>query len=58
MLIRVDDEGVVSAEDIGSTNGTYLNGERLARRAKIRSDDVIYVGDFKIRVLSVRRADD
>jgi len=37
-------QGVVSVEDLGSTNGTLLNGERLTEPAKLSEDDLIQVG--------------
>jgi pSer/pThr/pTyr-binding forkhead associated (FHA) protein len=33
------------AEDLGSTNGTYLNGERIITPMKLRDGDSIKVGD-------------
>ena len=39
----------VWVEDIGSTNGTYLNGTRLSRAQKLTSGDVIRVGETDLR---------
>lgn len=39
-----------SVEDLGSHNGTYLNGERLARPARLRSGDVLSLGGSRIVV--------
>ncbi|MBU6422786.1 MAG: FHA domain-containing protein [Chloroflexota bacterium] len=36
-------------EDQGSTNGTLLNGSRLARRERIRDGDVLDVGRVALR---------
>ena len=36
-------------EDIGSTNGTYVNGTRLARAHRLVSGDVIRVGETDLR---------
>jgi len=33
-------------EDLGSTNGTYVNGHRIASPVEITSDDKVYLGDF------------
>ena len=37
------------AVDLGSTNGTYLNGERLEGRRKLREGDLLQVGDTELR---------
>jgi len=37
--------GVVVLEDLGSTNGTYLNEERLAGPAPLHSGDRVRIGD-------------
>ncbi len=46
-LIGVDDDGVVSVTDLGSDNGTAINGMALAVRApqELRSGDVLELGD-------------
>ena len=36
-------------EDIGSTNGTYLNGIRLARPKRLTSGDVVRIGETELR---------
>ncbi|MGH2920868.1 MAG: FHA domain-containing protein [Gaiellaceae bacterium] len=35
--------------DLGSTNGTYLNVERVEGRRKLRSGDLVQVGDTELR---------
>lgn len=37
-------------EDLGSTNGTTVNGKRISEPAALRSGDVVSVGDVAIRV--------
>ncbi len=39
-------EGQVEVLDLESTNGTYLNGRRVADPRTVRRSDRIYVGDF------------
>jgi hypothetical protein len=39
----------VWVEDIGSTNGTYLNGIRLARARKLTPGDVVRIGETEFR---------
>jgi pSer/pThr/pTyr-binding forkhead associated (FHA) protein len=61
--IRLDDDEFASAhharfdprrdgvwvEDIGSTNGTYVNGTRLGRPQKLSPGDVVRVGETDLR---------
>lgn len=44
------DEHEVEVEDLGSTNGTYVNGKAVKRLA-LRNGDTIEVGKYKIRFL-------
>jgi len=37
-------DGTVWVEDLGSTNGTWLNGERLSAPAKVDRGDLVQVG--------------
>lgn len=37
-------------EDLGSTNGTGVNGQRISAPTALRSGDVVNVGDVQIRV--------
>ena len=36
-------------EDVGSTNGTYLNGMRLTRAKKLAPGDVVRIGETELR---------
>ena len=36
-------------EDVGSTNGTYLNGIRLTRPKRLTSGDVLRIGETELR---------
>jgi hypothetical protein len=36
-------------EDVGSTNGTYLNGIRLTRPKRLTAGDVVRVGETELR---------
>jgi pSer/pThr/pTyr-binding forkhead associated (FHA) protein len=36
-------------EDVGSTNGTFVNGERVTRPRKLRAGDVIRIGETDLR---------
>ena len=39
----------VWVQDLGSTNGTYLNGARLERPRRLTSGDIVRVGDTDLR---------
>jgi pSer/pThr/pTyr-binding forkhead associated (FHA) protein len=36
--------------DLDSTNGTFVNGERVDGRRRLRDGDVVKVGDTELRV--------
>lgn len=55
--IRRDDNGYLLIEDLGSTNGTFVNGRRIEASARIISGDVIHVGDQEMRLVE-EHADD
>jgi hypothetical protein len=42
--------GAIWLTDVGSTNGTYVNGERIQRR-QLEDQDVVTVGIYSIRFL-------
>jgi hypothetical protein len=44
-----DRDGHVYIEDMNSTNGTYVNGVRVATQQELRSRDVIRIGDTELR---------
>lgn len=44
-----DEEGAWSLQDMGSSNGTLLNGERI-EGAEVVSGDVVWIGPFRITV--------
>jgi pSer/pThr/pTyr-binding forkhead associated (FHA) protein len=59
--LRLDDEGIsrrhlclvrrgdeISVEDLGSSNGTALNGEPLAGTAQLRDRDVLELGSYRL----------
>ncbi|MEO8434992.1 MAG: FHA domain-containing protein [Pyrinomonadaceae bacterium] len=41
--------GAVTVEDVGSTNGVYLNGERISGQRSIEKKDVIQIGPFVLQ---------
>lgn len=40
-----DDSGNVSVVDLGSTNGTYVNGKRIAGETRLKSGDELRIGN-------------
>jgi hypothetical protein len=42
-------DGFAYVQDMGSTNGTYLNGKRLDSPELLRTDDRIRIGDTEFR---------
>src|SRR5687768_5520896 len=47
LLLR---DGRFIVADLKSTNGTYVNGRKIAQATIVREGDKIYVGDFVLRV--------
>jgi ABC-type multidrug transport system ATPase subunit/pSer/pThr/pTyr-binding forkhead associated (FHA) protein len=43
------DNGSVTVEDAGSTNGVYVNGERISGRRGVQLSDVIQIGPFVLQ---------
>jgi len=39
----------VSLVDLGSTNGTFVNGERIDGRRRLRDGDVVKIGETELR---------
>ena len=48
-------DGELEIEDLGSLNGTWVNGERVAGRRRLAPGDVVTVGGSAIVVREVRR---
>lgn len=40
----------VWVEDLGSTNGTFVNGSKIEERTRLRSGDVLRIGQTELRV--------
>ena len=48
--LKIED-GVVNISDMGSRNGTYVNGQRLTERHVAKSGDLVRVGRLQFEVL-------
>ena len=46
--------GELELEDLDSTNGTFVNGQRVAGRARLKAGDRIGVGRIELQVESNR----
>jgi len=53
----VVEDGDVSLSDLGSSNGTWLNGERITGPARLFDGDVVRIGDTQLRYLSGEGSD-
>lgn len=42
----------VSIEDLGSTNGTYINGQMIKSTQRLRDADIITIGNFSVQFLA------
>ena len=51
-------DGQVLVEDLGSTNGTYVNGRKITEATPISTSDKVFVGDFVIRPAGTARAEE
>ena len=51
-MVRVHGPRFV-VEDLGSTNGTYVNGHRIASAVEIGTDDKVYLGDFVMNFIDL-----
>src|SRR5690606_17630712 len=47
LILRTDDGYTV--RDLGSRNGTYVNGERIAAETELKHDDTLRVGPLEFR---------
>jgi pilus assembly protein CpaF len=48
-LITVENTKVF-IKDLGSTNGTYVNGRRIVHQRELSPEDRVYIGDFTLRI--------
>jgi len=55
-LIRLQDDGLYYVVDLGSVNGTLLNGQRVTRPVALKPGDRVQVANCQIRFLGVGTA--
>ena len=51
--LSVTQEGDIEVEDLDSTNGTFVNEERLVSKRLVTSADVVRIGSTRIRPRAV-----
>ncbi len=56
--VIVNKDGKLYLEDLGSTNGTFLNEERLNEAVLLQKEDVIRIGETQIEVKKILRERD
>lgn len=49
-IITRQDEGVFLVQDLGSKNGTFVNGELIRSATEVREGDVIQVGKYEFKL--------
>src|SRR5262249_13128609 len=47
----VSDHGTYFVEDVGSSNGTYLNGHRINGRVPLTDRDTLQIGPYELNLL-------
>ena len=45
MQIVLDNDGNIYAIDMNSTNGTYVNGQRIYGKVRLQKNDIIRIGN-------------
>lgn len=45
-------DGVLTVEDLGSTNGTFVNHQRISRAVSISTGDVVHLAGHEFRLMS------
>ena len=48
--------GVVFVEDLGSLDGTRVNGERITGKRRLRDGDLVQIGDYDLAILAADQA--
>ncbi len=47
----IEQDGALILQDLGSTNGTFLNRKRLEHPSPLCDGDIIHIGDYEFRVM-------
>ncbi|MBI5346867.1 MAG: type III secretion system inner membrane ring subunit SctD [Chlamydiae bacterium] len=54
--VEIDEMGVVFIEDLGSKNGTFVNGKAIKEKSVISTQDLVYIGTSSFLVLDQKSA--
>ena len=49
-VLRQDPSGTTAIEDLGSANGTYVNGKKVRGIRHLETGDIVEVGDSRLRL--------
>ena len=49
-VLRQDPSGTTAIEDLGSANGTYVNGKKVRGIRHLETGDTVEVGDSRLRL--------
>jgi predicted component of type VI protein secretion system len=52
----VRQNGAIFVEDLGSLTGTWVNGEKIAGKRRLRDGDLVQIGDYDLAVLAEGQA--
>ena len=55
-VFELQGDADVFVEDLGSTNGTYLNGHMIRSREPLHDGDFVVVGNFRVEYLAATRS--
>ena len=55
-VFELQGDADVFVEDLGSTNGTYLNGHMIRSREPLHDGDFVVVGNFRVEYLAETRS--
>ena len=55
-VFELQGDADVFVEDLGSTNGTYLNGHMIRSREPLHDGDFVVVGNFRVEYLAADRS--
>lgn len=50
-VVLTPGEGLIALEDLGSSNGTFINGEQIQGTGILRHDDQLSLGDAEVKVV-------
>ena len=51
--VEIEEDGSIYVQDLGSSNGTRLNGRAVVGRMRFTPDDIIDIGSSSIEIISV-----